>query len=405
MARRLLPAALAAAAVAGALACVAPADAAVATANLAPSSAQGITIYGAGYGHGRGMSQYGAQGAAKKGLSSAKIVAFYYPGTTLAAKGNPTLRVRLSAIDNGHFTLVPTTGATVSGVVATAGNGTKVSLPARAKWHVARSGANYVVQEPVTATTWRTTYTLRAPVTFSGPSALRVAYSKAKTDCRGGGSVTFAGSLQAAVSDNASRFLARMPIDTYLRGVVASEMPSSWAPAALQAQTIAARTYATAKITASRYYDVIDTQANQCWDGQTSETAATDAAIKATAGKVLTVNGKPISAEFSSSNGGFTAPGGVGYLVSKADPYTSPTVWTKVVSPSALAALDGPLGLTTVTSVKVIKRSGGGRWGGRADAVQLIGTKAGGKAATASMTATSFRVKLDLKSNYLGFTQ
>ncbi|TQS44001.1 SpoIID/LytB domain-containing protein [Cryptosporangium phraense] len=402
---RLLPALVTAAAVAGALAVGAPADAGVATANAAPASAQGITIYGAGYGHGRGLSQYGAQGAAKKGLTSAQIVAFYYPGTTLAAKGNPSLRVRLSAIDNGHFTLLPTTGSTVSGVVATASGGAKVTLPARAKWHVARSGASYLVQEPVTATTWRTKYTLRAPVTFSGPSTLNIAYSKAKTDCRGGGSVAFAGSLQAVISDGAARYVAKMPIDTYLRGVVASEMPSSWAPAALQAQTIAARTYATAKISASRYYDVIDTQANQCWDGQTSEKASTNAAIKATAGKVLTVKGKAISAEFSSSNGGFTAPGGVGYLVSKADPYTASTVWTRVVTPATLASLDGPQGLTTVTSVKVTKRSGGGRWGGRAETVQLTGTVAGGKPATVSMTATSFRVKLDLKSNYLGFAQ
>src|SRR3712207_3908592 len=42
-----------------------------------------IAITGRGYGHGHGMSQYGAQGAAIEGLGHERILAFYYPGTTL----------------------------------------------------------------------------------------------------------------------------------------------------------------------------------------------------------------------------------------------------------------------------------------------------------------------------------
>ena len=379
------------------------------TANAAAVPATGLTLYGAGFGHGRGLSQYGAKGAARQGASAAKIVSFYYPGAALTAKGNPALRVRLSAVDGGHFTFAPVTGAAVTGLVATAANGTKVALPARAGWHVARTGSRYAIQTKV-GTAWKTAYTLAAPVTFSGPKTLKVNYSAAKTDCRGGSSVTFAGSLTATFSDGAPRYVARMPIDTYLKGVVASEMPSSWPAAALQAQTLAARTYATAKISSTRYYDVIDTQANQCWDGAVSETAATNKAIAATAGKVLTVRGKVISAEFSSDSGGYTASGGVSYLPAKADPYTlaarsSGTNWAKKFTPAQLAAVDGPAGLTKVTAVTITKRSSAGRWGGRADAVRLTGTGAGGKTATVSVTGTTFRVKLGLKSTYLGFTK
>ncbi|MFG1922816.1 SpoIID/LytB domain-containing protein [Cryptosporangium sp. NPDC048952] len=402
----LLPAAaLVAAMVGGGLA--SPAQAAAPTANATAVSTTGVTVYGAGFGHGRGLSQYGAKAAAKKGLTGAKIAGFYYPGAALTSKGNPALRIRLSAIDGGNFTFSPVTGTTVSGIVATAATGKKVTLPAQPGWHVARSGANYVVQKKV-GNRWTTAYTLAAPVTFSGPKTLKLTYNKAKTDCRGGGTVTFDGSLTATTSDNAPRYVAKMPIDTYLRGVVASEMPSSWPAAALQAQTLAARTYATAKISASRYYDVIDTQQNQCWDGAVSETAATNAAITATAGKVLTVGGKVISAEFSSDSGGFTATGGVSYLPTKADPYSlasgSPAInWVKVVTPAQLAAIDGPAGLLKVTAVKVTKRSSGGRWGGRADSFDLTGTVAGGKTTTVSITGTTFRVKLGLKSTYLGF--
>ncbi|GAA0253874.1 SpoIID/LytB domain-containing protein [Cryptosporangium japonicum] len=399
--------ALVAAMIGGGLA--SPAEAAAPTANATAVPTSGISVYGAGFGHGRGLSQYGAKAAAKQGLSAAKIAAFYYPGAALTAKGNPSLRVRLSAIDGGHFTFSPVSGVSVSGIVATAGNGTKVALPAQPGWHVARSGANYVVQKKV-GTAWKTAYTLAAPVTFTGPKTLRLTYSKAKSDCRGGSTVTFDGSLTASVVEGAPRYVARMPMDTYLRGVVASEMPSSWPAAALQAQTLSARTYATAKISASRYYDVIDTQQNQCWDGATSETAATNAAIAATAGKVLTVGGKVISAEFSSDSGGFTATGGVSYLPTKADPYSlaagSPAVnWVKVVTPAQLAALDGAGGLLKVTAVTVTKRSSAGRWGGRVDSLALTGTVAGGKTTTVAITGTTFRVKLGLKSTYLGFTK
>ncbi|MFB9316791.1 SpoIID/LytB domain-containing protein [Cryptosporangium minutisporangium] len=382
---------------------------ATSTTNSAAVPAAGLSVYGAGFGHGRGLSQYGAKGAATQGLSATQIVNFYYPGAVVAAKGNPTIRVRLSAIDGGHFTFVPVSGTTVSGIVATAGNGTAVTLPVRTGWHVARSGSSYLIQEKV-GTAWKTTHTLAAPVTFSGPATLKVNYSAAKSDCRGGTSVTFAGSLTALVADNTARYVARMPIDTYLKGVVASEMPSSWPAAALQAQTLAARSYAAAKITPSRYYDVIDTQANQCWDGALSETAATNAAITATAGKVLTVGGTVISTEFSSNSGGYTASGGKSYLPAKVDPYSlasgsSTNNWTTVVTPAQLAAIDGAAGLTKVTTVTVTKRTGVGRWGGRAETVVLAGTLSTGKAATVSVTGDAFRSKLGLRSTYLGFTK
>ena len=168
----LLPATALVAALTGIAVPAAPAAAATSTPNAGIVSAAGLTVYGAGFGHGRGLSQYGARAAAKQGLSATRIVSFYYPGTAVSPKGNPAIRVRFSAIDGGHFTFAPVTGATVSGIVATAANGTKVTLPARTGWHVARTGANYVVQKKV-GTAWRTAYTLPAPVTFSGLTVSR----------------------------------------------------------------------------------------------------------------------------------------------------------------------------------------------------------------------------------------
>ncbi len=58
---------------------------------------QKVVVNGAGWGHGKGMSQYGASGAAKKGLTYDKILGFYYTGTTLGALKNTTMRVWITA--------------------------------------------------------------------------------------------------------------------------------------------------------------------------------------------------------------------------------------------------------------------------------------------------------------------
>ncbi|HNV41048.1 MAG TPA: hypothetical protein PLO87_00365 [Ornithinibacter sp.] len=74
-----------------------------------------FTLSGRGYGHGRGMSQYGAYGAALKGLSRNEMLSFYYPGTTRSTSiGNPTMRVRLTALGSTTTQLVTTPGLVVS---------------------------------------------------------------------------------------------------------------------------------------------------------------------------------------------------------------------------------------------------------------------------------------------------
>ncbi len=67
--------------------------------DFVPLPANGVfSITGHGFGHGIGMSQYGAFGAAQKGLAAAQILSFYYPGTTQQQVGNPPIRVHLTAV-------------------------------------------------------------------------------------------------------------------------------------------------------------------------------------------------------------------------------------------------------------------------------------------------------------------
>ena len=88
-------------------------------------------------------------------------------------------------------------------------------------------------------------------------------------------------------------------VDNDVRGVVAAEMPSSWKPEALKAQAVAARSYGVRSLVASRYCDLCDTTSCRVYRGVDAETATTDAAVKATAGKILNYNGSPAFTQFS----------------------------------------------------------------------------------------------------------
>jgi SpoIID/LytB domain protein len=195
-----------------------------------------------------------------------------------------------------------------------------------------------------------------------------------------------------------------LPLETYLRAVVPRESPSSWRPAALQAQAVAARTYAAyhRSRAGSRAYDLCDTTACQVYAGWGSEVATTNAAIRATAGQIRLYRNAPIMAEFSSSNGGATAAGSVSYQVMKADSWDAypgnrnPSVpWTMM---RTSAALQAAFGVGAVRSMKVLRRTGVGPGGGRVLSVEVIGAT-GRKV----LTGDQVRSKLRLRSNWFYF--
>src|SRR5919202_3938737 len=83
--------------------------AAPATASAAPAAT--FTIQGAGFGHGVGMSQYGAYGYALHGWDAADILRHYYTGTSLGSTNpNRTIRVLLQSAGTAHFTGVAQAG-------------------------------------------------------------------------------------------------------------------------------------------------------------------------------------------------------------------------------------------------------------------------------------------------------
>jgi stage II sporulation protein D len=126
----------------------------------------------------------------------------------------------------------------------------------------------------------------------------------------------------------ADRSIVALDLETYLYGVVPLESPASWPAAALQAQAIVARTYASQKRTLSRPYDVLASDADQRYGGVAAERPASSAAVDATRGQMLTYLGGPASVFYSACCGGHSADAnelwghaGLAYLRGVADPY------------------------------------------------------------------------------------
>lgn len=99
-----------------------------------------------------------------------------------------------------------------------------------------------------------------------------------------------------------------LSLDEYLYSVVPSEMPASWHMEALKAQAIAARNYAIATMGKHKGYgfDLCGTEHCQAYKGVEKESDRTTEAVNATEGKVITYNGKLITAYFHASSGGHT---------------------------------------------------------------------------------------------------
>ena len=354
-----------------------------------------LALSGHGYGHGRGMSQYGAQGAARKGLTAAQILAFYYPGTTIG-RGAGRISVRIGA-DTSADTVV----AARSGLVARI-----VGQPTQ-KWSLAtlRRDATRWRLKPISAT--RTALAYRTP--GHRWARAKVLEGTAEFFAAGapitlvvpGGTATYRGALRSVAVGGSDRDTVNvLSLQNYLRGVVASEMPAGWSPAALQAQAIAARTYAAyerAHTPSGRRYQTCDSTSCQVYRGVAAETATTDAAVAATRGQIVAYAGRPAFTQFGSSNGGWTVGSDLPYQRAQADPYDPAEVWRTKVTAAAIQAAWPAIG--RLRSVQVVERDGNGEWGGRVLSVKLVGSTA-----TKTVDGADFRSRLGLRSQWFTIT-
>ncbi len=359
------------------------------------------TITGHGYGHGHGLSQYGAQGAALKGLTYNQIIDFYYPGTTwTTAKG--LVRVLISADYTSDLQVRPQKGLTIHDLTTDR----RWTLPERTgvdRWRVAAVRRGSVVQFH-NARGWHG-WALPGKQTLIRGAAEFTASSNVLTLLvPGGADVTgkrYRGALRSVPPYQGSTdrdTVNVLTMDSYVRGVVPYEMPASWAPAALRSQAVAARTYAAWQRAQNprRYYQICDTTACQVYGGVSAEQASTNQAVRGTARRILSYRGRPAFTQFSSSSGGWTSAGSVPYLPAKRDPYdkfeaNANHTWKVTVSAAALERSHPEIG--TLQDVRVTSREGHGMWGGRVLQLVLNGSRG-----TAYLTGDDFRWAYELRS-------
>lgn len=350
-----------------------------------------FTVRGAGYGHGHGMSQYGAYGAAQKGLGWKKILAFYYPGTKLSPMPTgTTIKVRLTADDDDDLRVRPAPGLKV-----TAG-GKSYTVPtgkAYTAWRVTRSGSGYRLAHRTTAGRWKTRATGLGSSTWSLSSSSKVL----RLVLPSGSTRDYRGSLALVKRGTGGRTVNKVLLEDYVRAVVPVEMPTSWAADAVRAQAVAARSYAvrTRDFSDSPGYDICDTTSCQVYAGKSREDARGDAAVKATAGMIVTYRGEVALTQFAASNGGAMARSNLPYLVAGPDPYdgvpTSQT-WTRTISAASVARQWPSVG--TVKSLRVTSRDGSGRWGGRVQQIKITGSKG-----SVTVAGSTFQWRFGMRSS------
>ncbi len=352
-----------------------------------------ITVTGHGFGHGHGLSQYGALGAAGQGSTWQQIIEFYYPGTTWGRIGGK-IRVLITADTGRDVQVMAERGLKVTSL----GRQRTWRLPPLAvtKWRLIAAGDATAVQWTKGAR-WKTWKTVPGEAEFSSvDGVLTLVVPGARHDYRG--------TLQSVGPRSGKRqTVNRLSMEAYLRGVVPQEVPALWAPAAVSAQSVAARTYAAFERadTTVAHYDLCDTTQCQVYGGVDVEHPAATDAIKMTAKQGLYYDGAPAFTQFSASNGGFSSAGSMPYLVAQADPFDglanpSYSTWTTTIDDTQVERHWPAIG--DLVSIEVTARDGNGDWGGRVTDMAFIGT-----VGTARVDGDTVRSFFGLNSDWFTF--
>jgi SpoIID/LytB domain protein len=370
-----------------------------------------LTVTSNGNGHGHGMSQWGAFGAATAGKTYPRILAFYYPGAVF--RTSPTsARIRVLISDAGSTTMVQAqSGLLVSGVssplptknilryrlVANTGTGLNLQRLSNAK------GAHWL--------TIHSNLANNAEFHRTGYASTRLYLSDGSTSYYG---VLRAVRVSAKGTAGGVQTVNRLTYDKYTQGVVPRESPASWPAAATDAQAVAARTYGDFEVhnaAPGSSYDICDTSTCQVYGGHIhynsdGSVAWTDfpKAAADTSNKVLKYAGASIFAQYSASNGGWTAAGNPPqpYLIAQADPFDIAKYdpWINKVQTVSVSAVAQRLGLDTLTQL-TLTRDGHGAWGGRVLDGTVAGTGVGGQPVTIDISGGQLQSALGLGTTWV----
>ena len=333
-------------------------------------AAEVLAVSGHGWGHGLGLSQWGAYGYALHGFSFGRILAHYYPGTTLGPAPAHAVRVLLATSK-------------------------RVSLGSTGAWRAVDATGAVVQLDPASVTLTPTSklqgQAVTLPVTFTSAAPIAV------------NGKPYRGRIVVTLDGKALQAIDVVALENYLKGVVPSEMPFDWPPAALEAQAVAARSYALANLVQGRTFDLYADSRSQVYGGLDAETPSTSAAVDATKGQVVLFRGAVADTLFFSTSGGRTASAAellgtpVSYLVSVADPYDTASPlhdWGPVLFDMATLAKK----LKMAPAVADMEVTTGPS--GRVQTVKVVGADE----SEASFTGAQVRAALGLRSTWFAPT-
>jgi SpoIID/LytB domain protein len=325
----------------------------------APAEGAVFVLHGHGWGHGVGMSQWGARGLAQHGWGWQRILAHYYPGTRLSHVDHVRIRVLVAQRRN------------------------RVAISSRSPFRIVDARGRSRLQRRRIVFRARHWHGLRPPLRIVAgvqPLAVDRAAYRGELVVRRGISV---------VND--------LPLERYLRGVVPWEMPSHWSADALRAQAVAARTYALATRNPGWTFDLYDDTRDQVYGGVRAEKRSTNFAVGATAGRILTWDGEPARTYYFSTSGGRTESshdafrsGVIPYLRAVPDPYDAGPHhdWTYRFTTRQLGRRLGVAGIASIA----VRLNGSGR-----AAAVVLREKRGGRR---TIDGDAFRSALGLPSTW-----
>lgn len=333
-----------------------------------PVVPENFTVNGSGFGHGVGMSQYGAEQMARNGKTAEQILEHYYNPAQLSyssSYANSNIRVQL--IVSSYQKITPVGGSMTLSV------GSKKYTTSKA---VDMKLVNGVREYTINGSKVRTTSSFD---TLTWTDRVKVdranASSKAVTYKYGSMRLTTIGS-----QINVSNILK---VNTeYLYGL--AEMPASWSQSSLQAQAVAGRTYAMRNMSSIKAscdcnvydevksqkftgYDVISGYKGDNWKKAVDATVRKSGSNVSSAA-VMKYNGALIDAVYSSSSAGGKTQSGkdmwggnTAYLQSRNDPYSTTSLnpnssWTVNASQSKMNSV---FGLKNIVEITVKKNSSG----------------------------------------------
>ncbi len=287
---------------------------------------------GRGFGHGIGMSQYGARGAARLGCTATDILTTYYSGVQVGQQPMPN-SIRVGLVPNAPSTesgagYIPSvrrvlTFRNVSQAavpwlfdgqdIRNLGTDPGPAQPAGATWRIelktGDGAAFYVITQDGTEV-WRSERQSTSPgrtlvAALDGKRRLEVG-EKRRSYLRG--------RLELHSSTSGMTLTAALPFEQYLYGL--AEMPSSWEHEALRSQAIVGRSYAAVAAQGSWRgncrCDLFDSMYDQVYAGWSKESEGTNGvygkrwvgAVDSTAGTVIHVDGTIRTGNYASSHGG-----------------------------------------------------------------------------------------------------